>query len=68
MGPGPGLGPGVARAGWLLKKAESSWGWRRRWFVLQSGGLTYQVGTCVGRHAHVHSRGGSARARTHRTR
>ena len=38
-----GTGQGEVRSGWLLKKAESSWGWRRRWFVLHPGRLTYQV-------------------------
>ena len=31
------------KSGWLLKKAESSWGWRKRWFALYPGRLTYQV-------------------------
>jgi hypothetical protein len=38
-------GQGEVRGGWLLKKAESSWGWRRRWFVLYPGRLTYQART-----------------------
>jgi hypothetical protein len=38
-----GTGQGEVRSGWLLKKAESSWGWRRRWFVLHPGRLTYQA-------------------------
>lgn len=43
----PDGGQGEVRGGWLLKKAESSWGWRRRWFVLYPGRLTYQVGEFV---------------------
>ncbi len=38
-----GAGQGEVRGGWLLKKAESSWGWRRRWFILHPGRLTYQA-------------------------
>ncbi|KAJ1488662.1 hypothetical protein T484DRAFT_1782413, partial [Baffinella frigidus] len=29
------------KAGWLFKKAESSWGWRKRWFVLYPSRLAY---------------------------
>ena len=53
-GPPPlhvGVGGGLAvhspmqeiKSGWLLKKAESSWGWRKRWFALYPGRLTYQA-------------------------
>ena len=42
-------GPVEVRGGWLLKKAESSWGWRRRWFVLYPGRLTYQASSLAGK-------------------
>ena len=29
------------KSGWLFKKAESSWGWRKRWFVLYKSRLAY---------------------------
>jgi hypothetical protein len=29
------------KSGWLFKKAESSWGWRKRWFVLYRSRLAY---------------------------
>ena len=32
---------GVIKSGWLHKKAATSWGWRKRWFILYPSSLHY---------------------------